>query len=275
MNQIAKEILIKTKRKLFSANLGNNQSQFLGNGMDFSELREYHYGDDVRKINHKASAKEQKPYINLFNEERELNIVLVFMVGGSIYFGTKRLKQELMAEILSLLAFSAIKNRDRVSTLFFSNKEEYFKKPSKNINILNEIVPEAIEIDPLKKDANYDEVANLLLHRVKQKSLIFIIGDFYKEIDFSQIARKHELFCIVVRDKFEEDPLFRGESELIDPVSLKEIDLNISPSILNEYKREIAQHDKKLFEHFLSNKIRYTKIYTDEDPFFKLNNLVR
>jgi uncharacterized protein (DUF58 family) len=86
MSAKLKEIIIKTKKRLFGANLGNNVSIFHGNGLDFSEIKEYNYGDDVKKINHKVTAKEQKPYVNVFNEERELNIVVAFMVSGSIYF---------------------------------------------------------------------------------------------------------------------------------------------------------------------------------------------
>ena len=96
----SEEILIKTRRNIFGQNVGGNPSLFSGNGLDFRELREYDIGDDVRKINWKVTAKADRPFVNLFNEERELNIVVAFMVSGSIYFGTRRFKQELMAEIL-------------------------------------------------------------------------------------------------------------------------------------------------------------------------------
>ncbi len=275
MSKIAQEIIIKTKKRLFSPNLGNNQSTFIGNGMDFSELREYHYGDDVRKINHKATAKEQKPYINLFSEERELNIVLVFLLSSTVYFGTKRFKQETMAEVMALLAYSALKNRDRVSTIFFSNKEEYFRGPTKNLHLIDDIVPKAVEIDPLKKEIDFKELSDYLLGRIKQKSIIFLIGDFYKECDLSLLASKHELYSIIIRDHFEENPSFKQEIDLIDLNNAEEVSVKMDSRLQKRFSKIIQANDKRLYEHFEKNRIFYTKIYTDEDPFFKLSNLVR
>ncbi len=275
MQNIAKEILIKTRRKIFSQNLGNNATAFVGSGLDFSELREYYFGDDVRKINWKATAKEQKPYINLFTEERELNIVLAFMTSGSIYFGSKRTKHELMVEVLALLGYSALKNSDNLTTLFFSEKEEYFRKPTKNLSVLNQIVPQALEIDTLQKEVNYAKFCEYMLGRVRQKSIVFIIGDFSQEVDLSLLSAKHEIYAVVVRDRFEDDPKFFGELDLIDPDSFSESSFDFDKKMVEDYKKEIEHRDKKLHEHFLAHKIRHAKIYTDEDPFYKLNNLVR
>jgi uncharacterized protein (DUF58 family) len=271
----ANEILIKSKRKNFSANLGENETTFVGNGLDFSELREYHFGDDVRKINWKATAKEQKPYINLFNEQRELNIIIAYMISGNISFGSKRLKQDLMSEILALLGYGAMKNSDRVTSIFFSNKEEYFHKPTKSINSLNEIVPKSLEFDVMQKEVDYSLFCEYLLNRVKQKSIIFIIGDFYEDIDLSLIASKHEVYTIIVRDRFEEDPKLLGEFELLDPISLDKESIEFDKNVLNEYKESIKAIDEKLSNHLKANMVRFTKIYTDEDPFLKLNYLVR
>ncbi len=271
----AREILVKTKRKIFSQNLGNNATAFVGNGLDFSELREYHFGDDVRKINWKATAKATTPYINLFTEERELNVVLAFMSGGSIYFGTKRMKQEVMAEVLALLGYSVMKNSDKMTTLFFSNKEEYFRKATKNIASLNEIIPDALSLDVLDKEVDYAAFSDYFLSRVKQKSILFIIGDFYETIDLSLLAARHEIYAVIVRDHFEEAPQLSGDLTLLDPTSMQESSLDIDSSMLLRFKEEIAQRDNALYAHFKAHNIRYTKIYTDEDPFFKLNNIVR
>lgn len=271
----AREILVKTRRKIFSQNLGNNATAFVGNGLDFSELREYHFGDDVRKINWKATAKATTPYINLFTEERELNVVLAFMSGGSIYFGTKRMKQEVMAEVLALLGYSVMKNSDNMTTLFFSNKEEYFRKATKNIAALNEIIPDALSLDVLDKEVDYDAFSDYLLSRVKQKSILFIIGDFYEKIDLSLLAAKHEIYAIIIRDHFEEAPQLSGDLTLLDPSTMRENSLDIDSAMLTRFKAEIEKRDNELYAHFKAHDIRYTKIYTDEDPFFKLNNLVR
>jgi uncharacterized protein (DUF58 family) len=275
IESVAREILIKTKRKIFSQNLGNNSTTFVGNGLDFSELREYYFGDDVRKINWKATAKVQRPYINLFTEERELNIVIAFMTGGGISFGSKRIKQELMTEVYALLAFSAMKNGDNVTTLAFSNKEEYHRRATKSINALHEVVPKLLSLDSLGKEVDYEAFSSYMLGSVKQKSIVFVVGDFYEELDLTLLSAKHEVYAVVVRDKFEEEPQLMGMLDLIDPNSMASSGFEFNKKMLKEYKEVIEKKDKKLYEHFMGHHIRYVKIYTDEEPYFKLNNLVR
>jgi len=275
IERVAREILIKTKRKVFSQNLGNNATTFVGNGLDFSELREYYFGDDVRKINWKATAKAQRPYINLFTEERELNIVIAFMTSGGITFGSKRIKQELMAEIYALLAYSAMKNGDNVTTLAFSDKEEYYRRATKSINALHEVVPNLLGLDALGKEVDYEEFSNHMLGTVKQKSIVFVIGDFYEDVDLTLLSAKHEVYAVVVRDKFEEEPQLMGMLDLIDPNSMESSSFEFNKKMLLDYKAKIDKKDKKLYEHFMGHHIRYVKIYTDEDPYYKLNNLVR
>ena len=275
IERVAREILIKSKRKIFSQNLGNNATTFVGNGLDFSELREYYFGDDVRKINWKATAKAQRPYINLFTEERELNIVIAFMTSGGIAFGSKRIKQELMAEVYALLAFSAMKNGDNVTTLAFSDREEYYRRATKSINALHEVLPNLLGLDVLGKEVEYEEFSNHMLGNIKQKSIVFLIGDFYEEVDLTLLSAKHEVYAVVIRDKFEEEPQLMGMLDLIDPNSMKSSSFEFNKKMLTDYKEVIDKKDKKLYEHFTGHHVRYVKIYTDEDPYFKLNNLVR
>ena len=268
------EILIKTRRNVFGQNAGGSPSLFSGNGLDFKELREYDIGDDVRKINWKVTAKAQRPFVNLFNEERELNILVIFMVSGSIYFGTKRFKQELMAEILALLSYSSVKNDDKLSTLFFSNKEEFFMPPTKKMGALHITLEEALGLDPLQKQSDYSALVQYVNERVKRKSLIFVVGDFYGDVDFS-LLNKHEVFAVMVRDHFEESPKLSGEMDLVNPNSMDSEEFILSPKIIKAYKKELQAHDKKLEMHFDQHHIRHTKIYTDEEPFIKLSNLFR
>ncbi len=268
------EILIKTRRNIFGQNVGGSPSLFSGNGLDFKELREYEIGDDVRKINWKVTAKAGRPFVNLFNEERELNIVVAFMVSGSIYFGTRRFKQELMAEILALLSYSSIKNDDRLSTLFFSDKEEFFMPPTKKMGALNITLEKALGLNPLEHESDYSAFVEYVNERIKKKSLIFIVGDFYGDIDLSML-NKHELFAVIVRDRFEEAPKLLDEMELVDPNTMQHQEFMLSPKILNAYKKELEAHDKKLMMHFDQHRIKHTKIYTDEEPFVKLSNLFR
>jgi len=275
VTQKAKEILIKTKRRLFGANIGNNVSVFQGNGLDFSEIKEYSVGDDVKKINWKITAKEQKPFINVFNEERELNIVAAFMISGNIFFGSVRQKQEVMSEILTILGYSAVKNGDRFTTVFFSDKEEKFFKPTKNINSIYPILEYSLSVNPLGKYGDYEKFTDYLTKSVKRKSILFILGDFFEKIDLSILAAKYEIYAILVRDPFEEEPKFDTEISLSDPQNLKEETFYPDKTVLKEFKSEIEKRDKKLFEHFLKNKISFAKVYTNEDPFIKLSNLFR
>ena len=273
MNTKAKEIIIKTKKRLFGSNIGNNISIFQGNGLDFSEIKEYQIGDDVKKINWKVTAKEQKPYINVFNEERELNIIVCFMVSGNIYFGSIRQKQEVMSEILTIIGYSAIKNSDKFSTIFFDKSEIKRFKPTKNINLLYATLEEALELNSLGRKADYFALSDYLLNSIKQKSIIFIIGDFYEDLDFSLLSAKHEVYAIVVRDPFEENPKFIGDISLIDTKTLKQSEVTLDSSAINSFKKEIKAKDKKLFEHFLKHQIGAIKVYTDEDPFVKMRGL--
>ncbi len=268
------EILIKTRRNIFGQNAGGSPSLFSGNGLDFKELREYAIGDDVRKINWKVTAKAGRPHTNLFNEERELNIVVAFMVSGSIYFGTRRFKQELMAEILALLSYSSLKNDDRLSTLFFSDREEFFMPPTKKMGSLNITVEKALGLDPLEKQNDFGAFVRYVNERIKRKSLLFIVGDFYGDIDLS-LLNKHEVFAVMVRDRFEESPRLFGEMELVDPNTMRNEAFVFSPKVLKNYASALEAHDRKLLMHFENNRIRHTKIYTDEEPFVKLSSLFR
>jgi uncharacterized protein (DUF58 family) len=268
------EILIKTRRNIFGRNAGGSPSLFSGNGLDFKELREYDVNDDVRKINWKVTAKAQRPFVNLFNEERELNIVVAFMVSGSIYFGTRRFKQELMAEILALISYSGIKNDDRLSTLFFSDREEFFMPPTKKMGSLHITLEKALGLDPLEKESDYGAFVRYVNERIRRRSLIFVVGDFYGDIDLS-LLNKHEVFAVVVRDRFEEEPKLFGEIELLDPDTMKSGEFMLSPKIMQAYARELGEHDRSLYGHFERNRIRHTKIYTDEEPFVKLSALFR
>lgn len=268
------EILIKTRRNIFGQNAGGSPSLFSGNGLDFKELREYEIGDDVRKLNWKVTAKAGRPFVNLFNEERELNIVVAFMVSGSIYFGTKRFKQELMAEILALISYSGIKNDDRLSTLFFSDKEEFFMPPTKKMGALHITLEKALGLDPLGKESDFSAFVHYVNQRIKRRSLIFVVGDFYGDVDLS-LLNKHELFAVMVRDRFEEEPKLFGEMELVDPGTMQNDAFMLSPKVMADYKKALDAHDRKLEMHFQQQRIRHTKIYTDEEPFVKLSTLFR
>ena len=271
----SEEILIRTRRNIFGTNAGGSPSIFAGNGLDFSELKEYSFGDDVRTINWKVTAREQKPFVNVFNEERELNIVCVFLESGSIFFGSKRFKQEVMAEALSLISYSALKNDDRVSTLVFSDREEFFLPPTRALGSLNITVPEVLGRDPLGKRVDYAALVDYINGRIKRRSLLFLIGDFYgDDIDLSLLSR-HEVYAVMVRDRFEEYPALSGEIELLDAQTQLGSALRLTPALAGRYRDALSARDRRFAEHLAAHRIMATKIYTDEEPYLKLSALFR
>lgn len=275
MDVKAKEILLRARKDVFSGNLGNNITAFKGDGLDFSEIAEYNYGDDVRKINWKATAKGNSLKVNIFNEERELNIVLAFMVSGTVHFGSVKLKQDVIAEVLALLSFSALKNDNRLQSVFFSDQQERFFQPAKSESIVYGILEESLKIDPLEKEVDFAAFCDFINSVVKQKSLIFIVGDFYGDVDLSQIAYKNEIYALIVRDRVEESPMLNGSFEFIDPNTLSSSELTVDSKVAKEYEKLIKAHDSKLKEHFLKHQITYGKIYTDEDIFLRISEILK
>jgi uncharacterized protein (DUF58 family) len=275
MQQVAKEILLRAKKDVFSGNLGNHLTTFKGDGLDFREIRDYNYGDDIRKINWKATAKGSGLKTNLFNEERELNIVIAFMLSGSLHFGSVKLKQEVATEIMALLAFSSIKNNNRLQTLFFEKKVERFFEPTKSDLIVYQLVDSAVNFNCLGRESDYKAFCDFVNGVVKQKSLIFMVGDFYGNINLSEISHKNEVYVIIVRDRLEENPILNGEFELVDPNSLNSKSITLNKEIAKEYKRLIIENDKRLQEHLLQHQITYGKIYTDEDIYIRLSEIIK
>ncbi len=268
-----KKILIKTRRQIFSEIAGNNPSLFEGEGFDFSQLREYSYGDDIRRIDWNTTAKLQKPYVKVFNEERELNIVIVSILNGSVYFGQKIFKQEIIAEIVAILAYSAIKNSDRFSSYIYNNRLSNITPPSKNIHSVQKAVSQVLEYPVIGKRVDAKNMAKRIYERIKRRSIIFVIGDFFEEFDFRLLARKHELIAVIVRDRLEESPKEMGALNLYDPQNMKSSFLQIDKSAIQRYIREVRKIDTATFKNFRKNRINYTKIYTDENPYIKLSKL--
>ena len=264
-----KTLIINTKKRIFGQLAGNHLSKLKGEGLDFRELREYNYQEDARKIDWKISAKLQKPYVKEFDETKELNIIILYLLSGSIHFGSLRLKSELALEIMGLLGFSAVKFGDKVSFIIYDTKPLRFK-PTKTINGVSAAIENISKINLIKKD--YDFYFIDYLNKLK-KSILFIIGDFYKIPPLNRL--KHETYVVIIRDKFEERPEFKGYVELIDPISLKETNINFNSYITKKYQDFIKKHDLKLTEFLKSKKIKFTKIYTDEDPFFKLKEMLK
>ncbi len=268
-----KKIVIKTKRQIFSEISGNNSSIFEGEGFDFVELREYNYGDDIRKIDWNVTARMQKPYIKIFHEERELNIVIVSLLGGSVHFGQKRFKQDIIAEIGSLLAFSAVKNGDLFSSFLYTNEIKKDIKPTKNIHAVEKLVESVLSFDAIGEKVDSQNLSKLLFQKIKRRSIIFVIGDFFDSFDFKILSKKHEVVALIVRDRLEENPPEFGMVDLVDPQNLSGSLMHIDQKAIKRYKEKLHNRDMALYKSFSKHRVSFTKIYTDEEPFVKLSKL--
>ena len=267
------KILVRARRQVFSEMVGNNPSIFQGEGYDFIELREYMPGDDIRRIDWNITAKMQKPFIKIFREERELNVVVTSVLNGSVHFGSKKFKQETIAEVIALLGFSTIKNGDLLSSYIFTDRMISSLKPSKKIHQVQKMTDDILKFDALNQKADFKVISDTLYKRLKRKSLIMIVGDFFEIPDLKLLAKKHEVVAVIVRDHLEEKPPEMGFSSLIDPESGAMLEGDFNKASVDAYSKKVYAHDHKLYDTFRKHQIRFTKVYTDSNAGVELRRL--
>jgi uncharacterized protein (DUF58 family) len=275
LNKTAKKIVLKTRKQVYGDMLGNNASMFHGEGFEFAELREYVYGDDVRKIDWKTTAKLGKPFVKIYKEERELNVVVVSMLGGSMYFGTVKQKSDIAAELVATLGFSAVKNSDLFTHILFADRLYERSKPSKKHFAIHKAVEDVTGFELLGKEADFTSLVETLNNRLKKKSLLFILSDFIGDIDLKLLSKKHDVFAVMIRDRFEEDPSELGYLRLIDMENKKSFESDINAGALSAYKKAIHENDEKLYKQFKKQGIRFAKVYTHEEPALKMMKTMR
>ena len=203
-----RRIEIKTRglsRHIFA---GEYHSAFKGRGIAFSEVREYQYGDDIRSIDWNVTARFNHPYIKIFEEERELTVMLIIDVSGSGNFGTKvSYKRDIMTEVAAVLSFSAIYNNDKIGVIFFSDKVEKFIPPLKGRRHILRIIRELLDFTSQGKGTNLDEPLRFLTNAIKKRCTAFIISDFIVP-EFEEALRiasnKHDIVAVKVYDPFEQ-----------------------------------------------------------------------
>ena len=208
-NELLKKVRkIEIKTKGLSQNIfaGEYHSAFKGRGMTFSEVREYQYGDDIRDIDWNVTARQNHPYIKVYEEERELTVMLLVDVSGSRCFGAIGMeKREMIAEISATLAFSAIQNNDKIGVIFFSDKIEKFIPPKKGKKHILFIIRELLNFQPQSQGTDISFALKYLTDALKKRCTAFLISDFIDEKDFYKalsIARnKHDVTAIQVYDK--------------------------------------------------------------------------
>ena len=201
-----RQIEIKTRGLSNNIFAGQYHSAFKGKGMSFSEVREYQYGDDVRDIDWNVTARYHKPYVKVFEEERELTVMLLIDVSNSLDFGTvKQMKKDMVTEIAATLAFSAIQNNDKIGVIFFSDRIEKFIPPKKGRKHILYIIRELLDFKPESKRTDIKMAVEYLTNVIKKRCVTFMLSDFIDENDYKNALtianRKHDIVAIQVYDR--------------------------------------------------------------------------
>ena len=204
-----RQIEIRTKGLVNQVFSGEYHSVFKGRGMEFSEVREYQYGDDIRNIDWNVTARLGHPYIKVFEEERELTVMLLVDLSGSLMFGSvSKTKQRIAAELTAILAFSALKNNDKVGLILFTDKIEKFVPPRKGKKHVLRIIRDVLSFEPEGKATNLKGALEYMNNTIKKKSIAFLLSDFmdegYEKI-LRIVGRKHDLIGIVLDDRREKE----------------------------------------------------------------------
>ncbi len=265
-----RKIEIKTRSLSKHIFAGEYHSAFKGRGIAFSEVREYQYGDDIRSIDWNVTARFNHPYIKIFEEERELTVMLLVDVSGSQDFGTHTmLKKNLITEVAAVLSFSAIQNNDKVGIIFFSDKVEKFIPPKKNRKHILHIIRELIELKPDSKNTNFTEPLRYLTNAIKKRSIAFVISDFMGP-EFSDSLRiasnKHDVVALKIYDKTEKELPRIGLVRLKDAETGEErwID-TASESAMEAYREWWTEKERNLDNTFRQCGVDYINLATDED----------
>lgn len=226
---------IEIKARGLSRNIfaGEYHSAFKGRGMAFSEVREYQYGDDMRDIDWNVTARYNRPYIKIFEEERELTVMLLIDVSESLGFGSKSLlKRDMVAEIAATLAFSAIQNNDKIGVIFFTDKVEKFIPPKKGRKHILFIIREILGFKPEGNGTDLNVVLRYMTNAIKKRCTAFLISDFIDTGDYKQAlriaGRKHDVVAIQVYDKLSSELYPVGLMKVRDPETGEERWINTS-----------------------------------------------
>jgi len=238
-----RKIEIKTKRLSDHIFSGEYHTSFKGRGMTFSEVRQYQFGDDVRAIDWNVTARYNEPYVKVFEEERELTMLLMVDISGSESFGSKnQLKSEIVTEIAATLAFSATQNNDKIGLILFTDQIELYIPPKKGRSHVLRIIRELIEFKPKHKNTNISQALKFLSSVMKKKAIVFVISDFISDDNYERTlkisSKKHDVTGIRVYDKREEKMINIGMVNMIDSETNENILVNTnSKAIRLEYEK--------------------------------------
>lgn len=266
-----RQIEIKTRglsRNIFA---GQYHSAFKGRGMAFSEVREYQYGDDIRDIDWNVTARYVRPYVKVFEEERELTVMLLIDVSGSRDFGSVNvMKKEVITEIAATLAFSAIQNNDKIGVLFFSDRIEKFIPPQKGKKHILYVIRELIDFQPEEKKTNIAQALKYLTNAIKKRCTAFLISDFIDKDGFKDALtianRKHDVVAIQVYDRRETELPAVGLMKIKDAETGQERWIDSSSTRVREvYKEWWERRQAVMNDSFKKCRVDSVSIRTEDD----------
>lgn len=283
-NELLKKIRkIEIKTRGLSSNIfaGEYHSAFKGRGVIFSEVREYMPGDDVRDIDWNVTSRHNKPFVKVYEEERELTMMLLVDVSGSRNFGAAgEIKKEMMAEVAATLAFSSIQNNDKVGVIFFSDKIEKFIPPKKGSKHILLIIREIINFEPQSKGTDLDVALRFLTNAIKKRSTAFLISDFIDDHDYfksmSIANRKHDLAAIQVYDRRDAEMPDVGLARFHDMEKGFDIWVDTSSSkVRRQYAKAWYDRQQKISGVTARSGVDFVSVTTDEDYVKALLGLFR
>lgn len=274
---ISKEILSKIRKlEIRTKGLVNNifggeyQSAFKGRGMEFSEVRAYTFGDDVRQIDWNVTARSDEPFIKVFEEEREQTLMLCVDISPSGFFGSvSQSKMDLSIEICAVLAFSAIKNGDKVGLLLFSDKIEKVVPPKKGRTHVLRLIRELYTTKPEGTGTSIGEALSYLNRLLNRRSIVVLASDF-QDSNFQKqhkiTGRKHDLVNLVIHDRLEEELPDAGIIPLTDAETGRQTLVDTSSKkVRTAFKARMLETKSRLKEYFMKNKMDYVDAYTNQD----------
>lgn len=275
-----RKIEIKTKgisSEIFS---GEYHSAFKGKGMAFSEVREYQHGDEIRTIDWNVTARLNHPYVKVFEEERELNVIILVDVSNSESYGTIiQTKKDLITELCAVISFSAIQNNDKIGVILFSDTIEKFIPPKKGKRHILRIIRELIEFEPQSSGTDISQAVKYLVNVIKKRSIVFIVSDFISknfEDSLSIVSKKHDTIAINIYDKRETELPNIGLIRIADSENGASQWIDSSKNTVREqYKSWWAERENLLKSTFMKNKIDVIKIRTDESYIAPLTNFFK
>jgi uncharacterized protein (DUF58 family) len=266
-----RKIEIKTRGLSSNIFAGQYHSAFKGRGMAFSEVREYQFGDDVRDIDWNVTARFHRPYVKVFEEERELTVMLLIDVSGSLDFGTQRqMKRDMVTEIAATLAFSAIQNNDKIGVVFFSDHIEKYIPPKKGRKHILYIIREMLDFQPESRRTDVRGALEFMTSVAKRRCTAFVLSDFYDRQDFLQpltiCNRKHDVVAIQVYDQRAKTLPDIGLLRVVDAETGHEQYIDTSSSRLRQaHTQYFLQRQATLKETFNKSNVDHVSIATNED----------